>query len=70
MLKLLYKSLNRKFELDLCSHRRSWFFWAESVKNKEPTFQSVKCDSWKQFKTGDYDTKTPVISMGIDCPLE
>ncbi|XP_063698362.1 phospholipase A1 isoform X2 [Culicoides brevitarsis] len=70
MLKLLYKSLNRTFETDLCSHRRSWFFWAESVKNKEPTFHSVKCDSWKQFKEGVYDEKVGVVQMGLNCRMD
>uniref|UniRef100_A0A1L8DJ03 Putative vitellogenin n=1 Tax=Nyssomyia neivai TaxID=330878 RepID=A0A1L8DJ03_9DIPT len=53
---------------DLCSHRRSWRFWAESVTEKHrPSFQSVKCASWDKFKSGDYDKSQPVVHMGIDC---
>jgi hypothetical protein len=55
---------------DLCSHRRSWWFWAESVENKEEKkFHSVKCKSWDHFKDGRCDQGSEIIHMGIDCPL-
>uniref|UniRef100_A0A6B2EG45 Putative serine/threonine protein phosphatase 2a regulatory subunit a n=1 Tax=Phlebotomus kandelakii TaxID=1109342 RepID=A0A6B2EG45_9DIPT len=54
---------------DLCSHRRSWRFWAESVTEKNQlSFQAVKCSSWDKFKAGDTDKSEPVAYMGIDCP--
>ncbi|GAB0095882.1 inactive pancreatic lipase-related protein 1 [Sergentomyia squamirostris] len=54
---------------DLCSHRRSWRFWAESVTEKNtPSFQSVKCNTWDKFKAGAYDKDEPIVLMGIDCP--
>lgn len=63
-----YKMLS---DNDLCSHRRSWRFWAESVKEKStPSFQSVRCESWAKFKDGDFDRRAPVALMGIDCPHE
>jgi len=63
-----YKMLS---DIDLCSHRRSWRFWAESVKSKDhTTFQAVKADSWKQFKEGSYDSRAPVVSMGLNCPTD
>ncbi|CAD7079399.1 unnamed protein product [Hermetia illucens] len=57
-------------ETDLCSHRRSWRFWAESVANKYPEkFNAVQARSWYQFQRGrtltNYD---PEVVMGIDCP--
>jgi hypothetical protein len=55
---------------DLCSHRRSWYFWAESVAAKnEKSFHSVRCKSWDQFKEGKCDEDAPVAYMGIDCPM-
>ncbi|XP_059617747.1 uncharacterized protein LOC132262483 [Phlebotomus argentipes] len=54
---------------DLCSHRRSWRFWAESVTEKNrPSFHAVKCASWDKFKAGDCDKSEPAVYMGIDCP--
>lgn len=56
---------------DLCSHRRSWFFWAESVAAKnEKSFPSVKCKSWDNFKEGNSEEGAPMAYMGIDCPMD
>lgn len=54
---------------DLCSHRRSWRFWAESVSEKNrPSFHSVKGNSWKEFTTGRImDKDVSEVLMGIDC---
>lgn len=53
---------------DLCSHRRSWRFWAESVAEKNsPCFHSAKAVSWDKFKRGTVDEKAPIVRMGIDC---
>lgn len=55
---------------DLCSHRRSWFFWAESVARKdEKTFPAFKCKSWDNFKEGRIEEGAEVAYMGIDCPM-
>ncbi|CRL04727.1 CLUMA_CG017787, isoform A [Clunio marinus] len=62
-----YKMLS---ENDLCSHRRSWYFWAESVARKqEKSFPSIKCKSWNNFKEGRHEGTTEIAYMGIDCPL-
>lgn len=55
---------------DLCSHRRSWWFWAESVASTDfPKFPAVKCKSWDHFKDGKCDEEAPLAYMGIDCPM-
>lgn len=54
---------------DLCSHRRSWWFWAESVKDiGEKSFPAVKCKSWDLFKDGKFEDG-PIAYMGIDCQM-
>lgn len=58
------------FVVDLCSHRRSWRFWADSVANPgHASFHSVRAKSWNDFKKGQTDP-TVIVSMGIDCALE
>jgi hypothetical protein len=53
---------------DLCSHRRSWRFWAESVAFKDDkSFPSRKCKTWENFKEGRYEQSAPIVNMGIDC---
>ncbi|KAG4068164.1 hypothetical protein HA402_001589 [Bradysia odoriphaga] len=55
-------------DIDLCSHRRSWRFWAESVAAKDtPTFHSVKSKSWSDFKKHRVD-ESYIIQMGLNCP--
>jgi Lipase len=55
---------------DLCSHRRSWWLWAESVAKKhEVSFHAVKCKSWDNFKEGKVEEDAPMGYMGIDCPM-
>ncbi|XP_055376343.1 lipase member I [Condylostylus longicornis] len=58
---------------DLSSHRRSWWFWAESISNKFSTkFEAVKSKSWNDFKTGKIlpeEDPNLVVYMGEDCPL-
>ncbi|XP_055546007.1 pancreatic triacylglycerol lipase isoform X2 [Wyeomyia smithii] len=55
----------------LCSHRRSWWFWAESVAER-PTasFHSVRCKSWGDFKEGKVDRSAQIAHMGIDCSAD
>lgn len=57
MMKIV-KKLRRNFSkahlkflpLDFCSHRRSWGFFAESVRTQnEMTFKAVRCASWRDF---------------------
>lgn len=53
---------------DLCSHRRSWRFWAESVAAKQtPTFHAVKSKNWSDFKKHRVD-ESYIIQMGLNCP--
>lgn len=55
-------------DLDLCSHRRSWWFWADSVASSEKSaFHSAKAKSWDDFKKGRID-ESSIVNMGIDCP--
>lgn len=52
---------------DLCSHRRSWWFWADSVRSADKAaFHSAKAKSWEDFKKGRIDEST-IVNMGIDC---
>lgn len=52
--------------IDLCSHRRSWRFWADSVAHKEElSFPSVRAKSWSDFKKGRID-ESQIVYMGID----
>ncbi|KAG5669190.1 hypothetical protein PVAND_017084 [Polypedilum vanderplanki] len=53
----------------VCSHHRSWRYWAESVASKdgEQNFPAVKCTSWSDFKTGRCDEDN-FTYMGIACP--
>lgn len=56
------------FITDLCSHRRSWWFWADSVcSHKNMAFHAARAKSWEDFKKGRID-ESSVINMGIDCP--
>jgi len=62
----------RNFQLlsdnDLCSHRRSWRFWAESVTLPViNTFEAVPATSWSAFKRHKVD-ESKVVTMGLDCP--
>ncbi|KAG5669189.1 hypothetical protein PVAND_017083 [Polypedilum vanderplanki] len=53
---------------NVCSHQRSWRYWAESVASKDSKmFAAVKCASWDEFKKRrcDFDI---VAYMGINCP--
>lgn len=58
---------------DLCSHQRSWRFWAESVANAngtEPKFLGFPAQSYARFLTaGKGNLKNKPIEMGINCPL-
>lgn len=55
--------------IDLCSHRRSWWFWAESVSSsKETAFHSVRARNWDDFKKGRVDEASTAY-MGIDCSV-
>lgn len=56
--------------LDLCSHRRSFKYYAESVMSPTgSTFQAVSAKSWSRFKVDDTNASN-VVSMGIDCPTK
>lgn len=51
---------------DLCSHQRSVYFYAESVKSPDTPFLAISARSWRYFKANDVNY-TNVASMGIDC---
>lgn len=54
--------------VDLCSHRRSWWFWADSVMSADKSaFHAAKAKSWEDFKKNRID-ESSIINMGIDCP--
>ncbi|CAD7079409.1 unnamed protein product [Hermetia illucens] len=54
---------------DLSSHRRSWWFWAESVINSHPEkFNAVKAKSWSEFKAGKTLEFEQHVVMGLHCP--
>jgi Lipase len=55
-------------DIELCSHQRSWRFWAESVSSAPTsTFHARKCESWLRFKTHKCDSND-IVNFGIDCP--
>lgn len=54
---------------DFCSHRRSWAYYAESVRSvKQKTFNCVKCKSWNDFKNNSCEKVSDNFDafMGID----
>ena len=54
---------------DFCSHRRSWMYFAESVRHtNSKTFYSVPCSTWQDFVTQNCpeNTTTTQTFMGID----
>ncbi|XP_055921925.1 lipase member H-A-like [Eupeodes corollae] len=56
---------------DLSSHRRSWYFWAESVAGKyNEQFEAVKTKNWNDFKSGKINEDSDLkVVMGHDCPI-
>ncbi|CRL01708.1 CLUMA_CG014924, isoform A [Clunio marinus] len=56
-------------EQNFCSHRRSWKYYAESVRSLDfRTFHSISCLSWKHFKDNqcDFNPDNAEAYMGID----
>lgn len=53
--------------LDLCSHWRSWRYWAESVINPH-AFPSIKANSFKDYQNiiANGAENVPIVYMGID----
>ncbi|EDW02793.1 GH10839 [Drosophila grimshawi] len=53
--------------IDLCSHQRSWWFWAESVSDRFPEkFNAVAAENWILFML---NVKKPDKAvMGHYCP--
>ncbi|XP_046743816.1 pancreatic triacylglycerol lipase-like [Diprion similis] len=51
---------------DFCNHRRSWQYFAESVKNPR-AFMAGKASSWGSFVTLTY-RKQNLVPMGFDTP--
>ncbi|CAO1415320.1 unnamed protein product [Diamesa hyperborea] len=58
---------------DLCTHRRAFHFWAESIATKTfKTFEAKKCLTWESFKLNLCDATTATsttVYMGIDTAL-
>ncbi|XP_017060656.1 inactive pancreatic lipase-related protein 1 [Drosophila ficusphila] len=61
-----YKMLS---DNDLSSHRRSWWFWAESVSDRYPIgFDAVPAKKWSDFKQNKTVETCPPVVMGHHCP--
>lgn len=61
-----YKQSGCELELiadDVCSHRRAWVFYQESVYPRKP-FLAVKCDSFDDFKEGKCKNNQ-ITKMGL-----
>jgi hypothetical protein len=61
-----YKQNGCELELftnDVCSHRRAWVYYQESVFPRKP-FLAVKCDSYDDFKAGKCKNNT-ITTMGL-----
>ncbi|XP_055839777.1 pancreatic triacylglycerol lipase-like [Episyrphus balteatus] len=60
-------------EEDLCSHQRSWRFWAESVENALGNKKKFLGFPGKNYVTflikGKDNLKSKPVLMGVDCPL-
>lgn len=48
---------------DVCSHRRAWVYYQESVNTRKP-FLAVKCYSYKDFIQGNCESNT-ITQMGF-----
>ncbi|XP_037903870.1 lipase member H-A-like isoform X2 [Hermetia illucens] len=56
-------------ENDLCSHWRSWRYWAESLNQKNSQqFHAVPAKNWRSFKQGNVGEYDPKVVMGNECP--
>lgn len=53
-------------EEPLCDHSRSWRYFAESVASDQMRFDSLKCDSYENFKKLNCSKKALMNNMGID----
>lgn len=52
---------------DVCFHHRSWAYYAESVRsNASKAFNSLSCDSWKNFTQHTCGEQHFEAYMGID----
>lgn len=57
---------------DLCSHQRSWRFWAESIANVDgPEFWAFPASNYMKFLSEDIEKlKDKAIPMGYHCPRD
>lgn len=45
--------------IDFCSHRRSWVYFAETLRSNNPQmFHSIPCNSWNEFVDHKCNTTT------------
>jgi hypothetical protein len=53
-----------------CDHARSWHYYAESVRAKEPIFDAIKCNNYLEFKLFNCSFDPPLSNMGYHASLE
>lgn len=58
------------FFLDLCSHKRAYHYWAESVTtNSKDAFLAVEAKNFTYFRNGALNLSI-LATMGINCSLK
>lgn len=58
------------FFLDLCSHKRAYRYWAESVtSNRKDAFLAVEAKNFTYFRNGALNLSI-LATMGINCSLK
>lgn len=53
-----------------CDHARSWHYYAESVENEEPTFDSIRCENFSEFKALNCTDSESITYMGYYAPID
>ncbi len=54
---------------DVCSHRRAWIYYQESVKNPK-SFIAIKCNSYSEFLNGTCTNEKAFMGFTDDIELE
>ncbi|XP_037903884.1 phospholipase A1 member A-like isoform X2 [Hermetia illucens] len=63
--------LNTPVLIHACGHSRAWWYWAESVADKNINkFVAVKAGSWENFKSNQVEGSNPFSFMGLNCQTE
>lgn len=69
------KKINKRFPSsnfipDLCSHKRSYILWAESViSDSADTFLAVEAKNFNDFKNGALNLAL-IATMGLNCTMK